>query len=95
MWTLERSISPDANVISPFLAENGEYSTEDKKVQFRGFQEVVVVLIGHGLPPIYHLRCDVVDLHAFKALLVVKVSDACIVFPLLHVLQRNDVETAI
>ena len=89
MWTLERSISPDATVIGPFLAEDGEYSTEVKKVQFRGFQEVVVVLKGLGLPPISHLKFHVVDLHAFKALLVVKVSDACIVFPLLHMLQRD------
>ena len=95
MWTLERSISPDANVIGPFLAENGEYCTEDKKVQFCGFQEVVVVLKGLGLPPIFHLKYDVVDLDAFQTLLVVKVSDACIVFPLLHMLQRGDVETAI
>ena len=57
-------------------------------MQFRG----VVVLRGLGLPSIFHLKYD---LHAFKALLVVNVSDAFIVFPLLHMLQRDDVETAI
>ena len=82
-------------MIDPFLAGNGEYSAEDKKVQFHGLKEVVDVLIDVGFPPIFHLKYDVVDLHAFNALLVVKMSDVCIVFPLLHKLQRDDVETAI
>ena len=102
MWTLEKSVNLDTDVIGHFLAEDGELSTEDKKVQLRDLQGVDVVLVSLGLPPALELETtqvwfDVVDPHAFQALLVVKVSDItcnCTVFPFLHVLQRDDVEIA-
>ena len=73
VWTYERSISPDAKVIGPFLAENGASTApKTRRCSFAAFRRV---LMGLGLPPIFHLKYDVVDLHAFKALLVDVQSD--------------------